>query len=71
MTQHHLTIGGTPWCEWTGCKAGQDINAKAGPHTCGQPTATAAKRAAKDLRPHFRRGAVKAVAGPCPQDVRA
>lgn len=68
---HHILVGDTTWCDWTGCKAGQDINHKAGDVTCGHSSGAAAQRAAKALRPHFRRGAVKVVAGDCPNDVRA
>ncbi len=64
--QHHLTVGGEPWCAWTGCQAGRDIETKAGRWTCGQVSAAAATRAARALRPHFRPGAIKIVAGACP-----
>lgn len=65
---HHVTIGADPWCDWTGCTAGQDITRKIGRHIgCGHTSAAAAARAAKALRPHFRRGRVKVVAGPCPR----
>ena len=66
-THHHLTVGDQPWCDWTGCKAGQDIDAKAGGHTCGHATGASAQRAAKALRPYFKRGAVRVASGPCPQ----
>lgn len=66
MRQFHLTVGHEPWCGWSGCQAGRDVMAKAGHVTCGQPTAAAAKRAAKALRPHFKRGTVCVVTGPCP-----
>lgn len=66
MHTHHITIGADTWCAWTGCQAGQDINAKAGGHTCSHASAYAAQRAAKALRPHFNRGVVKVVAGDCP-----
>jgi len=62
---HHIQIGDTPWCDWTGCQAGRDILAKVGPTSCGQPSGAAAKLAAQALRPHFKRGRVKVVAGPC------
>ncbi len=63
---HHIMIGDQPWCQWSGCKAGQDIMAKIGRHiTCSHSSAAAAKRAAQDLRPHFKRGRVKVVAGQC------
>lgn len=67
MAQHHIMIGDTTWCDWTGCKAGLDIQAKTGRITCGHDSAAAAKRAAQALRPHFKRGRVKVIAGPCPQ----
>lgn len=68
MAKHHLTIGREqpePWCRWLGCKAGQDINLVA-EVSCDHSSRAAADRAAKKLRPHFRRGAVRVVAGPCP-----
>lgn len=63
---HHITVGEQSWCEWTGCQAGADIATKAGQHTCGHTSGRSAQRAAQALRPHFRRGAVKVVAGSCP-----
>ncbi len=65
-TPHHLTINGDPWCGWTGCEAGQDINAKAGDVTCGHASGASARRGAQALRPHFKRGAVRVVPGECP-----
>jgi len=62
---HHLMIGDQSWCSWTGCVAGMDIMKKTGHITCDQPSGAAAKRAAQALRPHFKRGAVKVVAGAC------
>lgn len=68
---HHIMIGDTPWCDWSGCQAGRDIMTKIGQHiTCGQPSGAAARRAAQALRPHFRKGAVKVVAGHCTHDAR-
>lgn len=67
MAQHHIMIGDQTWCDWTGCKAGLDIQAKAGHVTCGHSSAASAQRGAKALRPHFRHGAVKVVAGACPR----
>lgn len=63
--QAHIMIGDQPFCTWTGCKAGQDIAAKAGVRFCGQVSIAAAKRNAKLLAPHFK-VKVQAVAGPCP-----
>lgn len=63
---HHLTVGGTPWCEWTGCKAGLDINLKAGGVLCGHKSGASAERGAAALRPFFNRGRVKVVQGSCP-----
>ena len=69
---HHIIIGDhDTWCDWTGCQAGQDIMAKAGRVMCSHESAAAAQRAAKALRPHFRRGRVKVVAGDCPHDLNA
>jgi len=69
MAKHHLVIGRDtvdPWCVWTGSQAGQSIAEKAGRPTCDHSSRAAADRAAAKLRPHFRRGAVRVVAGPCP-----
>lgn len=64
---HHITVGDDTWCQWGGCQAGRDIDAKVGSHvTCGHGSKTAALRAAALLRPHFRKGAVKVVKGDCP-----
>lgn len=65
---HHLTVNGSPWCDWTGCKAGQDINAKAGDIRCGQPSGAQARKSAAALRPFFKPGSVRVVAGPCPSE---
>lgn len=67
MTHHHIMIRGDTWCDWTGSQAGQAINAKAGQVLCGHHTKAGALRGAKALRPHFKRGAVKVVAGDCPR----
>lgn len=67
MTHHHIMIRGETWCDWTGSQAGLAINAQAGDVQCGHHTRASADRAAKALRPHFRRGAVKVIAGDCPQ----
>lgn len=64
---HHLTVGGQTWCNWTGCKAGQDVNAEAGGVTCHHPSGAAARKAAAKLRPYFKPGAVRVVATPCPE----
>lgn len=66
MAGAHLTVGGETWCAWTCCKAGSDIAEASGVHTCSAPSLAEAKRRAAKLAPHFRPGAVKAVAGPCP-----
>lgn len=64
---HHIQIGttGDTWCDWTGSQAGQDIMKKTGPVMCSHSSAAAANRAATLLRPHFKRGRVKIVAGEC------
>lgn len=66
--QHHITVGDQTWCDWTGCLAGMEINAKAGHVTCGHSSGASAKRGAQALRPHFKAGTVKVVAGPCPSE---
>lgn len=69
MAKHHLTIGRTkpePWCNWLGCEAGRSIGAKAGVECCDYSSKAAADAAARKLRPHFKRGAVRVVATPCP-----
>jgi hypothetical protein len=71
QNQHHITVGDTLWCDWSGCKAGMDIQAKVGHVTCGHGTLASALRGAKALRGHFKRGRVKVVSGPCPSDIRA
>lgn len=63
--QHHIMIGDTPWCEWSGSMAGMVINRKAGMVTCGHTSGAAARRAAQALRPHFEHGSVKVVSGAC------
>lgn len=65
MMRAHLTIAGQPYCTWLGCRAGVDIDAKAGGFLCNQDSLNAAERAAKALRPFFRRGAVRVVRGYC------
>lgn len=68
MPKHaHIKIGDDTWCNWGGCQAGRDIDAKVGKHvTCGHKSMAAAKRDASLLRPHFKRGRVKVVEGDCP-----
>lgn len=72
----HITINGRPFCGWTGCLAGMDIQRKverantgAGlpPVLCGHTSLNRARRVAQALRPHFVRGAVAVVAGDCPE----
>lgn len=64
---HHLTINGTPYCDYLGCAAGRSIAAKSGVKTCGHVSGAAAKRAAKALRPSFKAGVkIAAVPGDCP-----
>lgn len=65
---HHLTVGGDSWCERSGSTAGAAINEKAGRVLCGHLTKSGAERGAKALRPHFRRGVVRVVAGQCPHE---
>lgn len=64
----HIMIGDQTWCDWTGCQAGADINRKVGIVTCSHGSTAGALRAAKLLRPHFRKGVVKVVAGRCSHD---
>lgn len=69
---HHITIGGDPWCSYSGCRAGEDIRAKAEQTlgrrlTCSHLSKDGAEAAAKALIPHFRVGVVDVVAGPCPE----
>lgn len=64
---HHITIGGQPWCGWTGTQAGLDIQRAVGSAvTCGHKSGAAAHRGAKLLRPKFKHGRVKVVTGACP-----
>lgn len=62
---HHLTVGHEPWCNWTGCHAGRQVMEKTGLVRCGYGAKASAERAASKLRPHFKRGTVKVVAGEC------
>lgn len=70
-TRHHLTIAGKPYCEWTGCAAGQEIADKSGVKSCTHGSQNAARRAKSLLQRHFKRGAVAVVAGNCPADLNA
>lgn len=64
---HHLRIGPDTWCDWLGCTAGQKINAaEGGKLTCESVSRAQAERVARLLRPHFKRGRVKVIPGPCP-----
>lgn len=67
-TRHHLTINGRPYCEWTGCMAGQAIAEKTGVTACTHTSQNAARRAKSLLQPHFGRGKVAVVVGNCPAD---
>ena len=68
---HHIKVGDDPWCDWLGSQAGQRINTAVGKDClCGHWTAASAKATASLLRPHFKRGRVKVVAGRCPNDGR-
>lgn len=67
---HHIQIGDSTLCEYTGCLAGGAIAAKASRMlgdaiTCGQSSAAAARRTAAVLRPYFKPGVVKIVPGHC------
>jgi hypothetical protein len=65
-TPAHITINGTPYCDWLGCPAGQDIKARSGVCTCDQPSLAAGWRAVRALRPFFAAGvAVRVVPGRC------
>lgn len=69
MAKHHLTIGRDkpePWCNWLGCDAGRSIGAQSGVECCDYSSRAAAEAAAKKLRPHFKRGAVRVIPYPCP-----
>lgn len=70
-TQHHIMVGKDHWCDRTGSTAGMDINNKAGGVLCGHDSLKSALAGAKALRPHFRRGVVKIIAGPCPHSTNA
>ena len=70
-TRHHLTISGRPYCEWTGCMAGQQIAGKSGVHACTYGSQNSARRAKSQLQTHFKRGAVAVVSGDCPADAKA
>jgi hypothetical protein len=70
-THHHIQIGDDSWCNWTGCQAGMDIMQKTGRITCDHPSQAAALRAAKALRPHFKRGRVKVIPGRCAHGMQA
>jgi len=65
---HHLTVGGSPWCDWLGTTKVLELSRldPALPCRCGHRSAAEALRAAKVLRPYFKRGSVKVVPGPCP-----
>lgn len=67
----HIAIGDSTLCEWSGCAAGAEKVRAASqvlgkPCTCGHGTMASAQRAAKVLRPHWKRGVVRVVRGPCP-----
>lgn len=74
---HHIMIGRDSWCNWTGCVAGQRIQAQASAESgiapfdlmCGHDTRAGAERVAKALRPHYRRGRVRVVPGNCPESL--
>jgi hypothetical protein len=61
----HLTVGGTTYCDWLGCMAGQGKAAQSGVYSCSHTGARAAQEAAKALQPYFK-APVRAVAGECP-----
>lgn len=63
---HHIMIGDTPYCDMLGTMAGQHVALKSGVDICGHVSGAAAKRAAQALRPYYRAGRVKIVAGCCP-----
>ncbi|AFU88239.1 hypothetical protein CcrColossus_gp369 [Caulobacter phage CcrColossus] len=63
---HHITIGGRPYCDLLGSVAGLAIAKDTGVDSCSHPSGAAAQRAAKALRPRFKYGRVKVVAGDCP-----
>jgi hypothetical protein len=60
---HHIQLGGKPYCEHTGCVAGQALAKQAGVFVCGYLSGRQAKAAAKQLRKY--RYDVKVVAGAC------
>lgn len=73
MKQHaYITIGGESLCSYTGCVGGLKTRDKAQARdpqaniVCGHGSTTAAQRAARALRPEFKRGKVKVVQGMCP-----
>lgn len=73
MKQHaYITIGGESLCSYTGCVAGSQTRDKAQARdpqariVCGHGSTASANRAARALRPSFRRGKVKVVQGMCP-----
>lgn len=71
----HITVGGEPFCNWTGTQAGLAIQNKVAAANamepaavcCGHTTVRGARRIAQALRPHFRPGAVAVTVGACPQ----
>jgi len=73
----HITIGGQPFCEWTGCQAGRDAQLAAATRdpgavtVCGHASHASANRLARALRPQFKTGSVKVVSGVCPHDAEA
>ena len=63
--QHHITVGGRPYCDFTGCMAGLKVAEQTGVHACGHLSGRAARMAASALRTRLL--CVAVVSGPCPQ----
>jgi hypothetical protein len=62
---HHITVSGSPLCDYLGCQAGREL--VEGLHVrCGHLTKASALLHAALIRPRFREGAVAVVAGVCP-----
>jgi len=64
----HIMIGDRTWCDWLGCKAGQDTAKATGVTSCAQPSLAAGRRAVAALAPHFKPGIVRTFRGVCPND---
>jgi hypothetical protein len=61
----HITVNGTPFCEWNGCAAHREKSAKVGLFYCAPGDDGEALRAAKNLTAQGVKGVAVAI-GPCP-----